>query len=219
MLWLTLARAAWELCPALVSKVSWECCLLLASPAQKIARAIIYLYFRPDFLLHQLGSLGDDDRRLCTSIEDPELAHEILSIKHNDPEVKRLQLGWVDVFDSFGWRRPDVPSRIFIIVIILLWMDCVVASNNHCTQILELIFKRRWSVEHLDSIFETIPPFERFCHTEIILDIQVSTFYQLPCWTAQKTFSWETRHEWHEELDLSKFHFNGSNLDETGNWE
>ena len=35
----------------------------------------------------------DDDLRLFESLDDPELARKILRVKHNDPEVKCLELG------------------------------------------------------------------------------------------------------------------------------
>ena len=47
----------------------------------------------------------DEDLRLFESLDDPELARKILRIKHNDPEVKRIELDDAGDLSERAWRR------------------------------------------------------------------------------------------------------------------
>lgn len=47
----------------------------------------------------------DEDKHLFELRGDPTLASTILSIKHNDPEVKRVSVAFVDDWDARAWTR------------------------------------------------------------------------------------------------------------------
>lgn len=47
----------------------------------------------------------DDDFLLFVSLKGHELASNVLRIKHNDPEVTRLELSWDDDLSRRAWRR------------------------------------------------------------------------------------------------------------------
>ena len=90
----------------------------------------------------------DDDLRLFKSRDDPELARKILRVKHNDPEVKRLDLDTdvVGLSERARWRLGDILGQNTNVEELMLWcfsLDGVWLGaglqKNRCIQKFELV--------------------------------------------------------------------------------